>query len=80
MLNNLLDAAILMLVGMIVVYGFLGLLVLGIHLIRRFSEKFAPVVTEPVSSAVALNKGVNQNHIAAISAAVTQYRRTNSKS
>lgn len=76
MLNNLLDAAILMLVGMVVVFGFLGLLIAGIHLIRSLSEKFAPSPTEIPAPTMVQNSQVSKKHIAAISAAVDQYRRT----
>ena len=43
----LFEAGSLMLIGMIFVFSFLGLLIVGIHLIARFCEAFPGETAEP---------------------------------
>ncbi|MFD3398128.1 OadG family protein [Alteromonas macleodii] len=43
----LFEAGSLMLIGMIFVFSFLGLLIVGIHLIARFCEAFPGEIAEP---------------------------------
>ena len=43
----LLEAGSLMLIGMVFVFSFLGLLIVGIHLIARFCEAFPGETAEP---------------------------------
>ncbi len=43
----LFEAASLMLIGMVFVFSFLGLLIVGIHLIARFCEAFPGETAEP---------------------------------
>ena len=43
----LFEAGSLMLIGMVFVFSFLGLLIVGIHLIARFCEAFPGETTEP---------------------------------
>ena len=43
----LFEAASLMLIGMVFVFSFLGLLIVGIHLIARFCEAFPGEIAEP---------------------------------
>lgn len=74
----LLEAASLMLVGMVFVFSFLGLLIIGVHLIARFCEAFpgemqeAPINVKKNNQAV--QPGIDGNFIAAISAAVHTHR------
>jgi oxaloacetate decarboxylase (Na+ extruding) subunit gamma len=70
----LLEAGSLMLIGMVFVFSFLGLLIIGIHLIARFCEIF-PGNVENVKSTSAptpqvSRSGVDGKVIAAISAAI----------
>lgn len=43
----LVEAGSLMLIGMVFVFSFLGLLIVGIHLIARFCEAFPGDIEEP---------------------------------
>ncbi len=43
----LFEAGSLMLIGMVFVFSFLGLLIVGIHLIARFCEAFPGETAEP---------------------------------
>ena len=43
----LFEAGSLMLIGMVFVFSFLGLLIVGIHLIARFCEAFPGEIAEP---------------------------------
>ena len=77
----LMEAASLMLIGMLFVFSFLGLLILGIHLIARFCKAFPGEVdsgsvstSRPKHSA---QLGIDGNIIAAISAAVHTHRQSN---
>jgi oxaloacetate decarboxylase gamma subunit len=45
--NLLIEAGSLMLIGMVFVFSFLGLLIVGIHLIARFCEAFPGETPEP---------------------------------
>ncbi|OJF67410.1 oxaloacetate decarboxylase [Alteromonas sp. V450] len=45
--NLLIEAGSLMLIGMVFVFSFLGLLIVGIHLIARFCEAFPGETSEP---------------------------------
>lgn len=75
----LVDSAMLLLVGMSVVFVFLTLLIGAIHLIQWLCNKFPaaeePYVPQP-SGAVATAKkdDINPQLVAAISSAVHQYR------
>ena len=48
--NLLIEAGSLMLIGMVFVFSFLGLLIVGIHLIARFCEAFPGETPEPSAS------------------------------
>ena len=80
-ISLLLEAASLMLIGMLFVFSFLGLLILGIHLIARFCRAFpGEVEKDPVSAnkpMQAVQPGIDGNIIAAISAAVHTHRQSN---
>ena len=80
-LNQLfLDAGILMLAGMVFVFVFLGILVLFINkILTPLADKFPDATPKtPVrQSAPAPQQGLSNNVVAAISAAVTQYRHNN---
>lgn len=75
----LLEAGSLMLIGMVFVFSFLGLLIVGIHLIAKFCEAFpgeaAPEYAPPRRKAV--QAGVDGNVVAAITAAVHTHRQSN---
>ncbi|WP_334036366.1 OadG family protein [Alteromonas macleodii] len=45
----LFEAGSLMLIGMVFVFSFLGLLIVGIHLIARFCEAFPGETAEPLA-------------------------------
>jgi oxaloacetate decarboxylase gamma subunit len=75
----LLEAGSLMLIGMVFVFSFLALLIVGIHLIAKFCEAFpgeaAPQYAAPRRKAV--QAGVDGNVVAAITAAVHTHRQAN---
>ncbi|WP_111977646.1 OadG family protein [Algibacillus agarilyticus] len=76
-LSNLLgDAANLMLVGMVVVFAFLGLLIICIELMSKFFG--GEIETKPVQSAIRPNStndtARSAKITAAISAAIHQHR------
>lgn len=78
----LLEAAILLAVGMSVVFIFLTLLILAINLIAYVSSKYPEqeaLSTAPRRSNVATNNlpatGVSPSVVAAITAAIHQYRK-----
>jgi oxaloacetate decarboxylase gamma subunit len=79
----LLEAGSLMLIGMLFVFSFLGLLIIGIHLIARFCEAFpgdvseAPLTTKRPNQAI--QPGIDGNVIAAISAAIHTHRQNSQK-
>ncbi len=79
----LLEAGSLMLTGMIFVFAFLGLLIIGIHLIARFCEAFPGEVTESKGPNMRPNavakSGIDGKVVAAISAAIHSHRQANRK-
>jgi len=79
----LFEAGSLMLIGMVFVFSFLGLLIVGIHLIARFCEAFPGEVQEPPVSvkknSQATQPGIDGNVIAAISAAIHTHRQRSKK-
>ncbi len=79
----LLEAASLMLIGMVFVFSFLGLLILGVRVIARFCEAYPGESSEPASArprqSQGVQPGVDGNVIAAISAAIHTHRHTKSK-
>lgn len=80
--SALVEAANLLLVGMIVVFSFLIMLIGAIKLISWVNQLFPEEVIEQVnhrsfaSKSVQDNQNVSPKVVAAISAAVRQYRRT----
>ena len=90
--NLLIEAGSLMLIGMVFVFSFLGLLIVGIHLIARFCEAFPGETPEPSASLKepsatsanlspsnqAVQPGIDGSVVAAISAAIHIHRQ-NSK-
>jgi oxaloacetate decarboxylase (Na+ extruding) subunit gamma len=76
-MNELLSSGIeLMLLGMGIVYGFLGMLVIAIRLMSRFVERYFPdMPSHPAVSNYVEDAGI----AAAISAAIHQYRKKYSK-
>lgn len=80
--SHLIEAASLMLVGMGFVYAFLGLLIVGVHGIAKFCQRFPgeePQAPKKRSAkpVVANTAGADQKVIAAITAAVHQHRQAN---
>lgn len=79
----LFEAGSLMLIGMLFVFSFLGLLIIGIHLIARFCEAFLGEVAEPTPQVKrpnqAIQPGIDGNVIAAISAAIHTHRQATKK-
>ncbi|WP_054672997.1 oxaloacetate decarboxylase subunit gamma [Parasalinivibrio latis] len=72
------EALALMLIGMSVVYAFLGLLVITVKLISRLvPEEQPPQAATAVQPATNHNNSAAPDVIAAISAAVHQYRNRN---
>lgn len=90
----LLEAASLMLIGMVFVFSFLGLLILGIHLIAKFcsvfpgevasesvgADRMANAQQPSVEGSITDGSGIEKNVIAAISAAIHAHRKTNKNS
>ena len=80
--NLLVEAGTLLLVGMIVVFVFLTLLIVAIKLIAKvcsyFPESIAPGPAQPAqaSTSVSQSGAMSPSLVAAISAAVHQYRKT----
>ena len=73
------EAATIMVTGMVVVFLFLSILIYLVTLLAKFAPKDAPpapVANKPSSTAVNHN-GVQPEIVAAISAAVHQYRGQN---
>lgn len=73
------EAATIMVTGMVVVFAFLSILIYLVQLLAKVAPKDAPpapVATKPPSTAVN-HQGVQPEVVAAISAAVHQYRRQN---
>lgn len=71
----LLEAGALMFIGMVSVFAFLFVLVLLLQLMSKTIQRFFPVkVQDKTSSTETLSDNVSPAIIAAISAAVHQYR------
>lgn len=71
----LLEAAGLMLIGMVTVFAFLFLLVILLNVMSNTIQRFFPVKTPEKTSRIdTSSEGVSPTIIAAISAAVHQYR------
>ncbi|WP_416305838.1 OadG family transporter subunit [Neptunicella sp. SCSIO 80796] len=70
------EAALLMVVGMVVVFLFLVLLIGAVNLIAAICAKFpdTDIPSTPTRTPVASNKAVSANIVAAISAAIHQHR------
>ena len=82
LLNSFAEAGTLMLAGMIFVFAFLGMLVVFIKLVLTpLANKYpdAKPVARKSSGSVTKKSGVDSGTVAAISAAVTQYRNTEEK-
>ena len=67
-------AANLMLTGMVGVFVFLSLLISAIIIMSRLASRFEPPVTAPSRTPSIKAPGVPSAHIAAFSAAITQYK------
>jgi oxaloacetate decarboxylase gamma subunit len=78
MLSNLIDAAVLMAVGMIVVFTFLGLLIGGIYVIRFIGGDADDVTSTPSkNSSLSFADKPSKGEVAAIASAVQHYRNRN---
>ncbi|WP_448568592.1 OadG family transporter subunit [Thalassotalea ganghwensis] len=86
LMQQFVDAGILMLAGMAFVFVFLGLLVVFINqVLVRLSVAYPDPIVVPakarkVTSANKSDKGVSPKVVAAISAAVSQHRQKHNKS
>ena len=69
-------AANIMLLGMVCVFSFLGMLVIAVNLVAKFCPEEAAIAT--VKPGTNTNK-VSESVVAAISAAVHQYRSSRGK-
>lgn len=67
-------AANLMVTGMVGVFIFLSLLISAIVLMSKLMSRFEQPVTETARSPSIKSQGVPSAHIAAISAAIAQYK------
>lgn len=79
-----LEAGTLMLAGMVFVFAFLGLLVVIINqvlapLANKFPDPVAQSARPTTINKKSTESGVNPSIVAAISAAVSQYRQKNKK-
>ncbi|NMP32210.1 oxaloacetate decarboxylase subunit gamma [Thalassotalea sp. M1531] len=73
------EAGTLMLAGMVFVFAFLGILVIIINtvlkpLANKYPDPVAQAVTRPTINKTAGSDGVSPSVVAAISAAISQYR------
>lgn len=82
--SQLMEAATLMLVGMVFVFAFLSLLIVGVWLIAKFCEAFPgepetqpSVKRSPAKPKPATAKEENSSVVAAITAAVHMHRQSN---
>lgn len=86
----LFEAGSLMLIGMVFVFSFLGLLIMGIHLIARFCEACPGETAEPSANLKgpsanlgrnnqAVQPGIDGSVVAAISAAIHTHRQNSKK-
>lgn len=84
-LSLLSEAGTLLVAGMVFVYSFLALLILGIKLIEAFAKKYpgpqpAAVIKRPQAKPIATkSNGVDGAVVAAISAAVHQHQQAQRK-
>ncbi|NRA72736.1 MAG: OadG family protein [Gammaproteobacteria bacterium] len=70
-------AANIMLLGMVCVFSFLGMLVIAVNLVAKFCPEEAAIAT--VKPGTNTNNQVSESVVAAISAAVHQYRSSRGK-
>ena len=79
--NLLIEAGSLMLIGMLFVFAFLGLLIVGVHLIAKFCEAFPGESVQELKPQPrrVVQPGVDGSVIAAITAAVHTHRQANKK-
>lgn len=75
------QAALLMVLGMVIVFAILGLMVLMINLVARLLARWAPAVDEPdVAMATAASTAApSAVEVAAISAAIHHHRQQSAK-
>lgn len=81
--SQLTESALLLVVGMAVVFIFLTLLIGAVHLISAFCAKYPGVQDEPKPVRRVANRskdeGLSPSVVAAIGAAVHQYRKEHQK-
>lgn len=72
------QAALLMALGMVIVFAILGLMVFLINLVARLLVRWAPAVDEPAMAALPA-AGPSAAEVAAISAAIHHHRQQSAK-
>ena len=72
--SQLLEAGSLLGLGMAFVFAFLSLVILAVKILSRFAAEAAPT---PATAAVVPAHGLSSQKLAAISAAITQYKKNN---
>ncbi|GAA3540979.1 hypothetical protein GCM10022394_21020 [Zobellella aerophila] len=73
--SQLLEAGSLMGLGMAFVFAFLSLVILAVKILSRFAAEAAPVPATAASAAIATQQGLSSQQLAAISAAIAQYKK-----
>ncbi|MCL2917672.1 OadG family protein [Shewanella litorisediminis] len=75
-MDQLGEALWIMVLGMVLVYSFLGILILGLKLIaNRYAPRIEDTETQPVTPGVSAQpKGLDPRLVAAITSAIQQYR------
>jgi oxaloacetate decarboxylase (Na+ extruding) subunit gamma len=71
------EAATIMLTGMFVVFGFLSILIYLVQLLSKLAPADAVSIPKPATNVESNHTGVQPDVVAAISAAVHQYRQRN---
>lgn len=72
---TLLTAANIMVTGMVGVFLFLSILIFIVKLVARWCVEEAPVMTKKPTIKQTLSEQVPATHVAAISAAIAQYKK-----
>lgn len=74
--SQLLEAGSLLGLGMAFVFAFLSLVILAVKILSRFAAEAAPAPATAAAAVVSAH-GLSSQKLAAISAAITQYKKNN---